>query len=261
MKATRFSLPAMLLLASGSGLATTIVQTQGATLIDVGNSFSVPVEFTPFDSALGSLTAVTLALQASFSGTVGVENLSDVPDVATGIIAGSVIVETNNGSLSAEVFPSADGPTLNLAAFDGSIDFSGPSGATDPASGPAAGASASGSTPQVLSLFSGPGQIFLTLTASTFPIVEGRETEAVEETASATANVVLTYDYAAAPEPGTVALLAAGLVVLLWAGRRRGHGPIRNGALRWDPPRRRGAPAPNRPAMRRPRRATRRRRR
>lgn len=57
--------------------------------------------------------------------------------------------------------------------------------------------------------------MFLTLTASTFPIAEGRETESVEETASANATVQLTYTYTPVPEPAPVPLLAIGIVALL----------------------------------------------
>jgi hypothetical protein len=73
----------------------------------------------------------------------------------------------------------------------------------------------------VLQLFTGSNDIFLTLTATSFPLVEGIETESVTETANATALVTLAYNYTPVPEPGTLPLLAAGLAGLVWIRHRR----------------------------------------
>jgi hypothetical protein len=225
MKIICFSIPAMVVLMGGSGFASTIVQTKGATLLNVGPQFAVPIEVDPFNTTLGTLTSVTVELAASFAGTVGVENLSAVPDKAGGIIAGSVTISNTSGSLFAEVFPSAFQPIHNLTAFDGTLDYGGTSGATDSVSGTTVTTTATAPPPaSVLQDFSGTNQIFLTLIAKTFPLVQGMETESVSETANATATVTLTYDYtpaSAVPEPATALLLAPGLSGLLWIYRRR----------------------------------------
>ena len=221
---TYFSVPAVALLVSAAGIAITIVQTDRVGLTDVGSQFAVPVEFNPFNPALGTLTGVTLDLGASFAGTVGVENLSGNPDMAEGVIAGSVTIANNGGSLTAEVFPSAISPLRDLSAFDGVLDYAGTSGFTDSVSGATATTSAISAMSPVLESFSGSSEIFLTLTAKSFPLVEGMETEAAEETANASATVQLTYDYtpvAPVPEPETVALLAIGIPGTLSIYRRR----------------------------------------
>jgi hypothetical protein len=214
-----------LLLGAAPAFANTIDQSQGATLIDVGNSFAVPVEFNPFDPALGALTQVTLSLEASFSGTVGIENVSSSPDVASGVIAGSVTVSTLGNLLSVEVFPSAQGPMHDFAPFDGALDYAGASGATDSVSGAGVSASAAAPPPaSALGLFIGSQPIFLTLTATSFPLAEGQETESVTETANAHALVSLTYDYRPAssvPEPGTLALGTIGFACMLGIRRWR----------------------------------------
>ena len=225
-----------LLFGACPALAKTIDQSQSVGLTDVGTSFIVPVEFNQFDPTLGVLTEITLSLKASFSGTVGVENLSGSPDVATGIIAGSVTVSTTGDTFSVEVFPSAAGLQHDLAPYDGVLDYSGASGATDTVAG--SDSSASGSAPPpaaALQLFIGTGQIFLSLGASTFPIVQGLETELATETANASATVELTYDYTPAqsvPEPRTLALGMIGVAGLLgmrrWrASRGRASAPAR----------------------------------
>lgn len=116
------SVAAVLCFTGRVGFANTIVETQGVGLKNVGNSFVVPVSFDQFNPALGILTAVTLSLESSFSGTVGIENVSNAPDVANGVIVGSVTVATNDNSLVAEVFPSAVGPrTISLPLMGRSI--------------------------------------------------------------------------------------------------------------------------------------------
>lgn len=199
----------MIFLVSESGFASTIVQTQADTLDNVGTQFGVPVGFNPFNTALGTLTSVTLNLSASFAGTVGVENLSGVPDKAAGIIAGSVTIANNGSSLTTEVFPSAMGPTHDLTAFDGVLNYAGTSGFTDSVSGATVAAIMSTPLASVLQSFDGTSEIFLTLTAKTFPLVQGMENESATETANATASVQLTYNYTpvvAAPEPAKLAI-------------------------------------------------------
>ncbi len=168
----------------GTGFASTIVQTRGAVLQDVGVQFGVPIQVDPFNTDLGTLTSVTVDLAASFAGTVGIENVSSVPDKAGGIIAGSVTIANNGGSLFAEVSPSAFGPVHYLSAFDGTLDYAGTSGATDSVSGATSTTNATAMTASALQSFSGNSEIFLTLTAKTFPIVQGMETESVTETAT-----------------------------------------------------------------------------
>jgi len=216
----KLSLLVPAILAAVTASASTIVQTSSAALIDVGNSFAVPVEFQPFDPTLGTLNSVTLTLTGSFSGTVGIENVSNAPDVASGIIAGSILVATTGQALLAEVFPQAAGPTHDFTAFDHTLDYGGTSGATDAVTGLALTATASAPPPaQVLQDFTGASDLFLTLAATSFPVAQGRETEDVIETANASATVQLTYDYTEAPEPATFLLLVAAFAGLCWIGR------------------------------------------
>ncbi len=125
---------------------------------------------------------------------------------------------------SNSAFPSAFGPIHNFTAFDGTLDHAGTSGATDSVSGATSTTSVAATTTSALQSFTGNSEIFLTLTAKTFPIVQGMETESVTETADATASVTLTYDYtpaAAVPEPATAPLLAMGASGFLWIYRKR----------------------------------------
>lgn len=227
MKSLLIGLAALLGLVNGRGVAATLVQTDGAALIDVGRMFAVPLEFNQFNPALGTLDGVTLDLSAFFSGTIGIENVSSSPDVAHGIIAGTVTAATSDASLSVVVNPSAAGPSHDFTAFDGILDFAGTSGATDMVTGtPATGSTTAPPPVAALAEFIGGGEIFLTLTATSFPIAEGRETESVTETADAHTTDVLTYRYTpfAVGEPASASILMVGLFGL-WRRRRGGYFP------------------------------------
>ena len=226
MKSSTLAFLAWALLASQPGRAASIVQTFSAELQNVGNGFAVPVQFNAFDPTLGILDAITLNLSARFSGSVSIENLSSSPDMAQGIIGGNVLVENNDQSLFVQVFPSASGPLHDLAPYDQQINFAPPSGATDSVTGSPQSASTTVTGPASLfQMLTGTGQIFLTLSASSFPIAEGQQTESVEETANALSTVELTYDFtpgaAAAPEPSARTMLATGLMALTLALRKR----------------------------------------
>lgn len=131
----------------------------------------------------------------------------------------------------------AQGPEHDFTAFDGALDYAGTSGATDSVSGADVSASASAPPPaSALQLFIGGQQIFLTLSATTFPVAEGEETESVTETANANALVKLTYDYTPAssvPEPGTLALGTIGVAGILGIRRRRANRTSSAARLAW----------------------------
>jgi hypothetical protein len=88
---------------------------------------------------------------------------------------------------------------------------------------PATGSASVPPPAAALAQFIGGGEIFLTLTATSFPVAEGRETESVTETADAHASDVLIYRYTpfAVGEPASAGILMAGLLGL-WR-RRRGR--------------------------------------
>jgi hypothetical protein len=210
------------LLAGLPARASVIVETFGATLLDVGTQFEAPAPFNQFNPSLGVLKSLTLQLTGSLAGTVGIENTSNQPDVAKGIIGGSVFITSSDGVISITVNPAAIGPIHNLGPFDGVVDFAGSSGATDSVSSAPLTASQTVNRSSELAAFSGTGQVFLTLGATSFPVVEGQQTEAATETANATGALTLTYDYVprAVPAPSGLPLLALSAVVLGVAQRR-----------------------------------------
>jgi len=96
------------------------------------------VSLTQFDPSLGTLTNVSLQVSVSGTQTLRVENLDVAPRSVTA--TGAMIVTLTTPS-SATVQATANNViNQNLAAFDGTIDFAGPSGIT------VSGLSNSGST-------------------------------------------------------------------------------------------------------------------
>lgn len=84
-----------------------------------------------FDPTLGTLTSVQISKTASFSSTAGGENGDGAPATITLTVAGSFAVTApGTPDLVMGVAPSPTLFTFNAAAFDGMLDFDGPSGKT-----------------------------------------------------------------------------------------------------------------------------------
>ena len=132
MKTLTKSIAASLLaLGAASVSASTIVQTGdfpspgGTSTTNFANQPVVP-DFNQFNPALGTLNSVTIDLTGLVTGDVRAESLDASP--ATVTLNLQAIVDFLVGATTlAQVIPTAS--TVNaLAAFDGTIDFAGPSG-------------------------------------------------------------------------------------------------------------------------------------
>ncbi len=106
----------------------TITQTQ--TVSDSPTDWATTLAFQQFDPALGSLQAVGLLLTADIGGTVAIENLQPDPATSAVTLVGTLVEDTPSDPLfSASVQPSTSSGPENLGAYDGTIDYAGPSGA------------------------------------------------------------------------------------------------------------------------------------
>jgi uncharacterized repeat protein (TIGR01451 family) len=84
-----------------------------------------------FNPALGTLTSVQISKTASFSSTAGGENGDGAPATIMLTVTGSFAVTAPaTPDLVIGVTPSPSIFTFNAAAFDGNLDFGGPSGMT-----------------------------------------------------------------------------------------------------------------------------------
>ena len=84
--------------------------------------------FGQFDPALGTLTSVIISLSASLGGTDQVENLQVTPAQVSGSMRGTILLLGPSGGFLETVSPTATQSAI-VAAYDGTIDAAGASGA------------------------------------------------------------------------------------------------------------------------------------
>jgi uncharacterized repeat protein (TIGR01451 family) len=102
------------------------------TVLPIETDYSSIIEVPQFDQANGALTQVTIEFVASVQGVAQVENLADEsPSTGEVILEAEMLLEAvDRPAVSLNpAFPSEAAP-FSLEAFDGTVDYDGPSGAT-----------------------------------------------------------------------------------------------------------------------------------
>jgi hypothetical protein len=103
----------------------TLTISQQLTVADINSGV---ITLDKFDPALGKLTAVEIEVTTPLSGTVGVENLDLTPAVMDATVSDDVQLTTRSGRLIASALVLGNGVSFNASAFDGGLDYAGPSG-------------------------------------------------------------------------------------------------------------------------------------
>lgn len=96
------------------------------TVADASTGTNSTLTLNGFDPALGDLLSANISISTDASGTVAAENLDPVAEFLTVGQTGTVYLDAADGSVLANSSASFDN-TVQLAAFDGVADFSGPS--------------------------------------------------------------------------------------------------------------------------------------
>ncbi len=186
----------------------------GATQTNWTRFVNVPL----FDPSLGTLTQVSWTFGSGAAWFPQAENLDNLPATVTLNLAASLTLFDPNGNPIANTIPTGN-TTLNLPAFDGTLDFAGPSGYNQTA-GITGGSSippGSSVSPSFLAMFTGVGTANLMVTATGTSFASGGTNVSTNFPTFVQANVQICYTFI--PAPGVAS--AVGLGVLLGFNRRR----------------------------------------
>jgi len=171
--------------------------TKSQTLVtaDAAIGAASTLAFDGFDPSLGVLDGVLVSVAADASGSVRLENLDPVAGTATvGQVA--AVTLTGPGGMALVSSTVSFSGTRQLAAFDGTDDFAGASGAAITGSLPAGTAGSAAVTSAPTSAFrSGPVALGVTRAGSTTLDAPGNLD--IATTLQAGATVTLTYHYVA----------------------------------------------------------------
>ena len=219
MKTAVIALPLLLTFAAHAQVLQTSPVTitspsSGNAALNTITSLSIP----QFNVAGGTLQSISIVFLGSLTASAKLENLSAFPVGVTASDAGTYVLKRPDTSSIATVTPSASS-VATLAAVDGVIDFDGTSGNTFADKTGTDSASLTLSTASDLALFSGAGNLSLTVSATAAPSAIGGPNLISSTATVGFASATVTYNYSV-PEPKEYAA-AVGLALVGFAAWRR----------------------------------------
>ena len=158
-----------------------------------GTNWSSTASFTKFHPSIGQLESIAVTTSAEIRGGLGAENITSNPVTTTATFAALVTLTMPDQSV-------IDAPTPSrtfvdsLAAFDGTVDFSGTSGVTH--AGIVATDTRTMTMPppaSALAQFTGVGPIRLPVAAFDLSTWNGQAPARIAQTASATITITYTF--------------------------------------------------------------------
>lgn len=226
---------AALALTLGSGHAATISHDSTALPLAL-TDWSSFLDLQQFDPALGTLQSVTVNLSSSLVGSLGTENRNSFATSITLNLKSTVTLQIPGGASGStlQVMPSVS-RSFQAAGWDGRQDYAGSSGFRDGEALADASTSSTYTDPDLLQLFIGTGMVKAGVTAVGEKSHAGEGTYATSFRNRTSAQASVTYIYtdlapvsadpapqlAPVPEPGTWALMVAGLGAVGWLAKRR----------------------------------------
>jgi hypothetical protein len=218
MKLKQFA-AASLFVAAGAFSTSSMAAVQEYTITSVPSSLTsllATLDIHQFDTALGTLTGITIEYGSTVVGQVALSNTSTTKDKTTTLGLKSTMTLTGPGALAlgsdtdtlfSGVFATAVKNTSNVLAASGSASLSS-SVALDSSS---------------FSLFEGTGNVAASLSvkASGTSVGQSGITTKFTTYADGVGKVIYTYDVAPVPEPETYGMLLLGLGVVAFAAKRK----------------------------------------
>jgi len=178
-----------------------------------------------FDCSLGILKSVTCKLSGHVEGITRLESGDSEPATVTMDIWAIMELLRPDSSTIVTAIPSTT-ISYSVSAFDGELDFAGPSGRTSSDLTAELSETVTSSSPTDLALFTGVGDIDLPIVADASTTGSGAGNLTLRFAMSASADMEVVYNYASfAPEPGALAMLLLGIpaIVRRSANRERRH--------------------------------------
>jgi hypothetical protein len=174
-------------------IRTTVPQTLAVS--DRTTDWNTIVSTNQFNPTLGTLLSVNLKVVGDINAGLAVENLGAASD-SIGLTETADITLTLPGNLGVAKAAPSIGSVTNLAGFDGTIDFAGPSG--ENLTGLTGTGFTSSDVTGNLSAFIGTGTIALPIAADSPSVLTGPADLAAELLTEAGATVTISYTYAVA---------------------------------------------------------------
>ncbi|MFT6268680.1 MAG: hypothetical protein ACJAVV_001495 [Alphaproteobacteria bacterium] len=213
---------ATLLCAATFSNAGTIILSEAVTLQTT--NFQTALSFAQFDTMGGTRTldSVSFSIDGSIFGTIEVESRDAAPAVITTKLEAELTLTDALDNILVVTIPSIE-RILNAAAFDGTIDFDGPSGETYADLMADAFNIETYTDAATLAIFTGMGDAEFTFDAAATSIATGAGsiTSAFNTSAAGFVEIIYTYSdtVTQVSAPSHVALLGLGL--LAFAGSRK----------------------------------------
>jgi Hint domain len=198
-------------------LNTVTTTAQTFTVADSAAGWNTSLSVAQFNSALGELQSVDVTLNGSIIALVSAENTGSSA-IVFGTTQEAVVTLGLPGGVDGSVVLSTQ-DSMNLGRYDGTTDFAGTSGHTDPALTDATGPVgalpfvASETDPSILTAFTGTGIYDLPISSVGTSFAQGGDNLVSELTLNAGAEVQISYVYTPA-----VACFAAGTRIMTESG-------------------------------------------
>jgi hypothetical protein len=179
-----------------------------AQVADTRTDYTKDVSVSQFDPSLGTLTGVEIINDATFTSAIKIESLDNAPSEVTATVSGTLALQ--GPGVNSLVTSPENSEKVNVDAFDGTMDFAGPSGhdfGTKRATGSQAVTLSAAN--QDLSAFVGTGAVNFTETAHATSSASGPGNllSMINSTASGNLRVIYHYTPSNALRPGTYTLV------------------------------------------------------